>query len=77
MTNAQINKYESLKKGNNWAGIMMNLAELHIQSEGPLDELVDAIEEVINDLERKTDRAHEEYERKTVEHESEVSRING
>ena len=30
MTNAQINKFESLKKENKWGGIMMNLAELHI-----------------------------------------------
>lgn len=41
---------------------MMNLAELHIQAQGPLDELIDAIEGVIDDLERKTERSHAEYD---------------
>lgn len=41
---------------------MMNLAELHTQAEGPLDDLVEAIEEVVADLERKTDKAHDNYD---------------
>jgi len=42
---------------------MMNLAELHIMDDGPLDDLVDAIEEVVEDINRKTERAHTDYER--------------
>lgn len=44
---------------------MMNLAELHVMAEGPLDDLVDAIESVVEDLNNKIDRAHEEYDRAT------------
>jgi len=39
--------------------------------------LIDAIEEVVNDLDRKTERAHAEYEKRGNEHDSEVNRING
>ena len=42
-----------LKKGSFWAGILLNLAELHMMSRGPLDELVQAIEDTIIDLENK------------------------
>jgi len=44
----------------------MNLAELHIMAEAPLDDLVDAIEEVVEDINRKTERAHEDYDAATV-----------
>jgi uncharacterized spore protein YtfJ len=55
---------------------MMNLAELHITSGGPLDELVDAIESVIEDIDMKIDRSHADYDARSNEHDAEVSRIN-
>lgn len=54
---------------------MMNLAELHISSGGPLDELVDAIESVIEDIDNKIERSHADYDKRSNEHDSEVSRI--
>jgi peptidoglycan hydrolase CwlO-like protein len=45
-------------------------------SGAPLDELIEAINEVVGDIERKTERAHSEYDDRTAEHNSEVSRIN-
>jgi len=39
--------------------------------------IVDAIESVIADLDRKTERAHSEYDTRENEHNSEVTRING
>jgi hypothetical protein len=55
---------------------MMNLAELHISTGGPLDELTDAIESVIEDIDAKTEKAHTEYDDQTARHEAEVVRIN-
>jgi peptidoglycan hydrolase CwlO-like protein len=55
---------------------MMNLAELHLMTGGPLDELVDAVEEVVADLDRKIEKSHHEYQLRTDEHNREVSRIN-
>jgi Flp pilus assembly protein TadB len=44
---------------------LVNLAEVHLSSGGPLDELIDAIEEVITDLETKLDKAHENWDIRT------------
>lgn len=51
------------------------MAELHLKSGGPLDELVEVINSVLDDLERKEERAHNEYNRRTELHNSEVIRI--
>lgn len=40
-----------------------------------MDELVEAINDVVADIERKTERAYSEYDRRTTEHEAEVARI--
>jgi hypothetical protein len=37
---------------------MMNLAELHVATSGPLDTLIEAIENVIDDIDRKIERSH-------------------
>lgn len=50
MTNAQINKMNSLKNNKSWSSIIMNLAELHMMAQGPLDELIAAVNDVIEDL---------------------------
>jgi len=38
---------------------------------------MEAIEEVIADLDRKTEKAHTDYDTATKNHEAEVARING
>lgn len=45
-----------------WASFLVSLAEVHVASGGPLDELLEAIEGVIEDLNTKLDSAHENYE---------------
>jgi len=37
---------------------MLDLAEMHVQSGGPLDELLGAIEGVVTDLDTKLEKAH-------------------
>ena len=39
----QKNQLNEIRKGNTWASVMINLAELHMMSKGPLEELVQAI----------------------------------
>jgi hypothetical protein len=56
---------------------MLNLAELHLMAGGPLDELVEAIEGVMDDLDRKIENSHSEYQKRSDEHDMEVRRING
>lgn len=54
---------------------MVNLAEVHLGSGGPLDELIEAIDGVITDLETKLDKTHENWDIRTENHKSEVARI--
>jgi hypothetical protein len=53
MTNAELNKIETLKKSGTWGGYMIELAEMHLMAQGPVDALITGIEEVLADLERK------------------------
>lgn len=53
----------------------MNLAELHIAAGGPIDGLVEAIEEVVSDIEHKLDGAHADFDKRTNEHNQEVRRL--
>jgi hypothetical protein len=55
LTNSQVKRMDNLKKGNTWGSFLMELAELHTLAQGPLDELIAAIQEVIVDVERKTE----------------------
>lgn len=54
---------------------MLGLAEMHAKAGGPLDQLVDAIEEVVEDLDNKLNKAHADFDKRTAEYEAEVSRI--
>lgn len=52
----------------------MNLAEMHTLAQGPLDELIVAIQEVISDVEVKTERAHRDFDARTQQHQTDVRR---
>jgi hypothetical protein len=62
LTNTQIKRIQNLKAGNTWGSLILSLAEMHTLAEGPIDDLVEAIEEIVNDLESKLQRAEEEYD---------------
>jgi len=48
-----------------------------MMAEGPFDELLSGIQDVIDDLNRKLTAAEDEYQHRSVEHDSETKRIQG
>ena len=54
---------------------MLNLAELHMMAKGPVEELVQAIEDTIVDLQFKREKADAAFVKRTAEHNAEVSRL--
>jgi hypothetical protein len=55
---------------------MLNLAELSMMTEGPLDGLLQAINDVIADLQVKLQQADQDFETRTGQHNNEVKRLN-
>jgi len=53
------------------------MAELHTEVGGPIDELLVAIEKVVEDLEAQLETSHINYAERTAAHDSEVDRLNG
>jgi hypothetical protein len=47
---AQAKRVGEIKKSGTWGGILLKLAELHMMSKGPFEELLSAIEDTISDL---------------------------
>lgn len=45
-------------------------------AQGPLDDLVEAIQNLIEDLAQKTETAHKNFDQTTTDHNSEVARLN-
>jgi vacuolar-type H+-ATPase subunit I/STV1 len=43
LTNVQIKKIQTLKEGNSWGSLLVNLAEMHALAEGPIEDLIVAI----------------------------------
>jgi len=76
ISSAQEKKINDLVHDKKWASIIMNLAELHLMAQGPIDTLVSAIQDVIADLEAKQERTHAEYDQRTSDHGAEVRRLN-
>ena len=54
---------------------ILDFAELHLQTQGYLEELVHAIEEVIVDLEKELDETHAVFNRRTGNHNKEVAKL--
>jgi uncharacterized protein YukE len=55
---------------------MLKLAEMHVLAQGPVDALINGIEEVLADLQRKHEAADIAFDKRTQEHNSEVRRLN-
>lgn len=69
-------KIETLKKNKGWAGIVMQMAELHTEVGGPIDELIVAIEKVVEDLKEQLENAHTSFAERTGRHDEEVGRLS-
>ena len=68
ITNAERLKIDNLKKSGTWGGYMISLAEMHLMAQGPVDALINGIEEVLADLERKHTAADMAFAKRTDEH---------
>lgn len=53
VTNSQMKKIQELKNGNSWGSFIVNLAEVNMLAQGPIQTLIDAINELIGDLNGK------------------------
>jgi len=76
LTSAQEKKIKELKD-NKWGKILFTLAELQIQSEGPFEDLLETVEALISDLGDDIDAADEDYNERSLQNQSEVTRLEG
>ena len=60
---------EGIVKDKKWSSIIMNLAELHLMAQGPIEQLRDAVLDVDTDLKQKLENTKNEYNKRSHEHE--------
>ncbi|CAD8132718.1 unnamed protein product [Paramecium pentaurelia] len=65
---------EKLKESQ-WASFIVDFAEVELSSGGALTELVEAINQLIDQLEEELDDIHHAYSRRTDEHNRDVTRL--
>jgi len=56
LTSTQVSKLQTLLQEKKWASIVLGLAELNLMAQGPIDGLIDAVNDIIDDLGRKLDK---------------------
>lgn len=66
---------EGIVKDKKWSSIIMNLAELHLMAQGPIEQLRDAVLDVDTDLKQKLENTKNEYNKRSHEHENESRRL--
>jgi chromosome segregation ATPase len=76
LTSAQEKKIKELKD-NKWGKILFSLAELQVKSEGPFEELIEVVDALINDLGDSIEEADENYNERSLQNQSEVTRLEG
>ena len=75
---ASIQKFEAAKaKKGTWTSIYLKLAQLNAKAGGPVDQLIESLQKIINDLDTKQESAQEQFDARTVDHNNEVKRLNG
>lgn len=52
---------ELMNNRNSWSSVIIKLAMLNAEAEGPFDELVEAIEKIVEDLGDKQDQENEKF----------------
>ena len=62
-------------KATRWGSWIVDFAEVHLQSKGPLGELLTAIEDLIEDLQNELAELTKNFNRRTDEHNREVVRL--
>lgn len=76
LTHVQEKKMKELQQ-EKWGKIIFTMAELHSLAGGAVEELTTAIEQLIADIGDRIDELDEEYNDRTLFHQSEVTRIGG
>lgn len=74
LTHVQEKKMKELQN-EKWGHIIFELAELHSLAGGALDDLTNAINQLVSDLGDRIDELDEEYNDRSLFHQSEVTRI--
>jgi hypothetical protein len=72
ISHAQKDTLDKLKASGTWAGFFVKLAEVQVMTGSPVDELLDAINDALEDLATKRDKADDAFVKRTDEHNSEV-----
>jgi hypothetical protein len=76
MTSAQEKQIKDLKK-EKWGNILFTLAELQVKSEGPFEDLTDAVQMLVAEIDEKIAANDESYNERSLQHQSEVTRLSG
>jgi chromosome segregation ATPase len=76
LTAAQEKQIKELKK-EKWGDILFTMAELQIQSQGPFEELLDAVSALVGDISDKIEDNDNAYTDRSNAHQSEVTRLEG
>ncbi|KAM3137447.1 Trichocyst matrix protein T1-B [Paramecium bursaria] len=58
-----------------WGSWILNFSELHLQSEGALGDLLQAIEQLLDELSTELLEVHAKYRRRTDQHNRDVTRL--
>jgi len=76
LTAAQEKKIKELKD-HKLGSIILGLAELHLMSQGPVEELEEAIDALISDIDEKIAANDEQYNERSLQNQSENTRLSG
>lgn len=76
LTSAQEKKVKELKESK-LGHLIFELAELHIMSQGPLEDLIEALEALISDIDEKIEENDVQYNERSLQNQSEVTRLTG
>jgi len=76
LTSAQEKRLTEVRK-HTIGEVMLGLAELHMLAEGPVDDLNEALEALIDDIQEKLDDNDEAYNERSLQNQSEVTRLEG
>lgn len=74
LTHVQEKKMKELKN-ERWGRIIFTMAELHSLAGGAVEDLTNAIEQLVSDIGDRIDELDEEYNDRTLFHQSEATRI--
>jgi len=69
------NKLRKVREDNEMSGLLIDLASIHMSTEGPLEDLIKAIGDLIQDISNSIDKENLLYEDQTSIHEDYVSKL--